>query len=65
VADAGDLRLACQLVEWAVAADPEDRALHEARAEIYRARVKDERSLMARGVFSWAAHESTQVSEED
>ena len=34
---------------------PDARA---ARAEIYKVRMRAERSLMARGVYSWAAHES-------
>ena len=58
VAEAGDFRLACQLVEWAVQSDPDDREARAARVEIYQARVQAERSLMARGVYSWAAHES-------
>ena len=56
--DAGDHRLACQLVEWAVAAEPDDGAGHEARAEIYRRRRRAERSLMAMGIYGWASRES-------
>ena len=57
VAAAGDLRLACQLVEWAAAAD--DRAeIHAARAEIYQQRRSDELSLMSKGIFGSAAAES-------
>lgn len=59
VADSGDLRLACQLVEWAVQAEPDSSEARGARSEIYGARVQAERSLMARGVYSWAAHESS------
>lgn len=58
VASTGDFRLACQLVEWATAADPDDAEARGARHEIYAARVAAERSLMARGVYSWASHES-------
>ena len=58
VADTGDLRLACQLAEWASQADPDDADARAARAEIYKVRMRAERSLMARGVYSWAAHES-------
>jgi hypothetical protein len=58
VAETGDHRLACQLIEWAAAADPDDGAVRGIRQEIYAARVEAERSLMARGVYSWAAHES-------
>lgn len=59
VADGGDFRLACQLVEWATQAEPEDSEARAARSEIYAARVQAERSLMARGVYSWASHESS------
>ncbi len=58
VADAGDLRLACQLVEWAGGAAPDDGAVHEAREEIYLRRRSEERSLMAKGIYAGAARES-------
>ncbi len=58
MADGGDLRLACQLVEWAGDAAPDDREVHELRARIYEQRRKAETSLMSKGVFSWAASES-------
>lgn len=57
-----DHRLACQLVEWAVAAEPEDRAAHEARAEIYRRRRRAEGSLMAKGIYGWASRESEEAT---
>ena len=56
--DAGDHRLACQLIEWAVTADNDDRAGHEARTEIYQRRRRAERSLMAKGIYRWAGSES-------
>jgi alkyl sulfatase BDS1-like metallo-beta-lactamase superfamily hydrolase len=58
VADGGDLRLAGQLVEMAALAAPDDAAVHDARAEVFRRRVAAEPSLMAKGVFSWAVAES-------
>jgi len=58
LAAAGELRLACELVELAVQAEPESRAAHGARAEIYFVRRKTELSLMARGIFGSAAEES-------
>jgi alkyl sulfatase BDS1-like metallo-beta-lactamase superfamily hydrolase len=58
LAGAGELRLACHLIELAVHADPVDRGVHAARAEIYQARRDDELSLMAKGVFAAAAAES-------
>ncbi len=56
--DDDDHRMACQLVEWAVGADPGDRSAHEARAEIYRRRRRAETSLMAKGIYGWAGRES-------
>ena len=61
--DADDHRLACQLVEWAVAADPDDGAVHEARAEIYRRRRRAESSLMAKGIYGWASRESEEEAD--
>jgi len=59
VADAGDLRMACQLVEWAAAADPDDREVQDRRRQIYEQRRATEPSLMAKGIFASAVHEST------
>jgi alkyl sulfatase BDS1-like metallo-beta-lactamase superfamily hydrolase len=53
-----DLRLAGHLAEMATLADPEDERARRARAEVFEQRVAVESSLMARGVFSWAAAES-------
>jgi len=60
LATVDDLRLASHLADWAVAAAPDDRDAHAARAEIYEARAKAERALMTRGVFGAAARESAQ-----
>jgi alkyl sulfatase BDS1-like metallo-beta-lactamase superfamily hydrolase len=59
----GDLRLACQLIELAVQADPHDRIAHGVRAEIYETRRRAESSLMAKGVYGWAARQSRQVTD--
>lgn len=61
LAETGELRLACHLVELAVQAAPDDRGCHEIRAEVYRLRRKQERSLMARGVFAAAARSSDEA----
>lgn len=53
-----DHRLACQLIEFAVAAEPESPAVHEARMVIYRARRAEEMSLMSKGIFKSAAADS-------
>ncbi len=54
---AGKLALAGHLVEYAAQASPDDDAVWEARGRVNRARMKVERSLMARGVFRAAADE--------
>jgi alkyl sulfatase BDS1-like metallo-beta-lactamase superfamily hydrolase len=58
-ADAADdsLALACHLAELAARAAPDDEALWQRRAAIYRRRAAIETSLMARGIFTGAAEE--------
>jgi alkyl sulfatase BDS1-like metallo-beta-lactamase superfamily hydrolase len=63
LADAGDLRLACQLVELAAESDPTNRAVHEVRAAVYARRRDAELSLMAKGIFAGAVRESESVLE--
>ena len=58
VAGSGDLRLACQLIEWAAGAEPEAEHVHRVRSEIYRARRGAESSLMAKGIYKSAEAES-------
>ena len=65
LADADEFRLACHLIETAVQAEPEHRAAHAARAEIYKRRRKAESSLMAMGIFGSAARESAAVVDGD
>jgi alkyl sulfatase BDS1-like metallo-beta-lactamase superfamily hydrolase len=62
LAEGGELRLASALVELATQASPGDRAAHGARAEIYRLRVASDRSLMAMGIYGFAARESDAVA---
>jgi alkyl sulfatase BDS1-like metallo-beta-lactamase superfamily hydrolase len=54
LSDAGDHRLAGHLAEMAALAAPADAAIATARATVFSRRAELERSLMARGVFSWA-----------
>jgi alkyl sulfatase BDS1-like metallo-beta-lactamase superfamily hydrolase len=54
VAESGDLRLACQLVEWA-ASTSDTPEVHDVRAQIYRLRRDEELSLMSKGIFGSAA----------
>jgi len=58
LADSGEFRLACHLIEMAVMAVPESKLAHRARADIYAERRKGETSLMAHGIFGSAARES-------
>ena len=50
------------LAELAALAAPDDAAVHQVRAEVNEARAAAEPSLMAQGVFRWAARESRRVS---
>lgn len=61
--EAGDSRIACHLVEWAVKAAPDDKDAHKLRAEIYGDRARQERALMTSGVFRWAERESNEILE--
>jgi alkyl sulfatase BDS1-like metallo-beta-lactamase superfamily hydrolase len=58
LADAGDRRMACHLVEFAVLAEPSSAAVHELRREIYAGRAAEQESSMARNILSHAAHAS-------
>ena len=60
LAASGDLALASHLADWAVAAAPDDRAAHAARAAIYEARAKASAALMTRGIFAAVARESAE-----
>jgi alkyl sulfatase BDS1-like metallo-beta-lactamase superfamily hydrolase len=58
LAENNDLRLACHLIEMAALVDPESRSAQRARADIYAERRKHESSLMAKGIYGFAARES-------
>jgi alkyl sulfatase BDS1-like metallo-beta-lactamase superfamily hydrolase len=58
LADAGDLRLAGHLAEWAALAAPDDESVQRARAEVFELRVAAEASTMSKGIFGAAARES-------
>lgn len=60
---ASDPRLACHLVELAAQAAPDDKRIHTIRAEVYQQRRAGETSLMAKGIFGYAANESKSRSE--
>ena len=63
LSEAGELRLACQLAEWAGQAAPADAEVHAARAEVYRIRRDRELSLMARNLYRDASRASETVSQ--
>ena len=58
-----DLRIACQLAEYAAQAAPADAAVHEIRAEVYQRRRDAETSLMGKGIFGDAANASRKRAE--
>ncbi|MEO3873882.1 alkyl sulfatase dimerization domain-containing protein [Nonomuraea sp. B12E4] len=58
----GDERLAGQLAEMAALAAPDDAGVHRVRAEVFSTRAANELSLMAKGIFTWAAAESRRRS---
>jgi alkyl sulfatase BDS1-like metallo-beta-lactamase superfamily hydrolase len=60
----GRLELASHLIDWAIAAEPDHRDAHGARAEIYEQRAQEARALMTRGIFSATARESAEKSRE-
>ncbi len=55
----GALRLAGHLAEHAWLARPDDEGVQRARQQVFAARAARATSTMARGVFTWAANEST------
>jgi glyoxylase-like metal-dependent hydrolase (beta-lactamase superfamily II) len=57
---AGDHRMACHLIEFAVLAEPASALAHELRHEIYRERAALQSSSMARNILNHAAHASAQ-----
>ncbi len=65
LAASGDLRLACHLVELASLAEPENKAVHAIRAEIYQLRREGETSMMAKGIFGYASAESHRAAGEE
>ena len=64
LADRGDFRLACHLIEMASMGEADSLHIHGIRAEIYGARRKQETSLMAKGIFGYAARESRAIAED-
>jgi alkyl sulfatase BDS1-like metallo-beta-lactamase superfamily hydrolase len=63
LSEAGEHRLACHLIELAAQAAPQDPAIARVRAQVYATRASHERSVMSKGVFSWARRESERTAE--
>jgi alkyl sulfatase BDS1-like metallo-beta-lactamase superfamily hydrolase len=58
LAEAGDLRLACQLAEWAATAAPDDEDVRAVRRRVYEERRRAEPSLMSKGIYAAAARDA-------
>jgi alkyl sulfatase BDS1-like metallo-beta-lactamase superfamily hydrolase len=58
LAEAGDLRLACQLAEWAATAAPGDEDVRAVRRRVYEQRRRAEPSLMSKGIYAAAARDA-------
>lgn len=65
LADQGDFRVACHLIELATDANEKDGDAHSARADIYQRRRNQETSMMAKGIFGYAAGKSKLIAEAD
>ena len=63
--ESGELAVAAHLVEMAALADPENRAVHEIRKEVYAARRAVATSLMAKGIYKSAVNASLEALEAD
>ena len=62
LAESGELRVACHLIDMAADAAPDSTAIHEIRAWIYLTRRAAESSLMSKGIFESAANESREAA---
>lgn len=62
--EAGDLALACHLIDLAVEAGPDDADAHAARRDVYTERRSRELSLMSKGIYGDAARRSATRAEE-
>jgi alkyl sulfatase BDS1-like metallo-beta-lactamase superfamily hydrolase len=58
LAEDGNHRLAAHLAELAAAAAPDDPEVHAVRAEVFESFARAEPSVMAKGIYNWAAKES-------
>ncbi len=56
--EAGDAVLASHLAEWATRAEPGSAAAQQLKRDVYRARLAEAESLMARGIFRAALNDA-------
>jgi alkyl sulfatase BDS1-like metallo-beta-lactamase superfamily hydrolase len=59
-----EARLAAHVIEWAFMAAPDDKTVHEARAEVYGRLADDERALMTMNIYRATERESKAALEE-
>ncbi len=59
--DGGDATLATHVAEWAVGAAPASREAQRLKRDVYAARLRDEPSLMAQGIFRAAMDDATRA----
>lgn len=65
LASTGDLRLAGRLIDLAGEAAPDDPGIHRTRAALLFARAEAETSLMAKGIYRAAGHDSARIAESE
>ncbi len=58
LAAAGQLAVACHLIDMAAAADPDSATVHGIRADVYWQRRAEQQSVMAAAIYESAARES-------
>ncbi len=63
LAEEGDLRMSCHLLDWAADAEPDSKEAHAVRAHVYAKRAEQESSTMAKGIFRAAARDSRKIVE--
>jgi alkyl sulfatase BDS1-like metallo-beta-lactamase superfamily hydrolase len=63
--NAGDLAMAMHLIDWAVAAAPDNAAAHEARIKIFETCAERSASTMSHGIYRSAARTSAKRIKKD
>jgi alkyl sulfatase BDS1-like metallo-beta-lactamase superfamily hydrolase len=60
----GNTAMAAHLAEWATRAEPANRAAQKLKRDVYDARLREEPSLMAQGIFRAARNDARRALEE-